>query len=269
MGFFDSMKANSKGNAAYKAHVEANKASDQGKLAEATAKYQEAMALYEEAYKLGTNRANTLHGYSVLLMREGQFEKAREVMLHIEKMPGLTGDDWYRLRLNFSVYQWRTGMLDKAIDTARRASGTHMTSSVYTTLGMYLVDKARETGDFEEALKFNLEAVEYDEEDPGAQDNLGQLYEAMAVASAEKGDMEEANEYHKKARKALEKAHEVRPRQITTLYYLARVYLAEGRPEKAKEMFKDLDNLYFSQMCPVDKDMMMAMANKTEEMQQK
>lgn len=265
MGLFNGMKAVSKGNAAYKAHIAANQASDQGKLTEATEKYREAMALYEEAYKMGLNRAGILHGYSVLLMREGNFEKAREVMLYIEKLPGLTVDDRYRLRLNFSVYQWRTGMLDKAIETARRAPGAHMTSAVYTTLGMYLVDKARETGNFEEALRFSLEAVDYDEEDPGALDNLGQVYELMALDAAEKGDMDAANDYHKKARKNLEKAHEIRPRQITTLYYLARVYMEEGRSEKARELFADIDNLYFSQMCPIDKNMMLSLLEKVNE----
>lgn len=262
MGFFDGIKVNITGNAAYKAHIAANQASDQGKLAEATQKYKDAMNLYDEAYRMGCAKPTIMIGYAVLLMREGDYEKAREVMLKIEKMPGLTSDDWYHLRLNFSVYQWHAGQLDKAIETARRSCGEHLTSSVYTTLGMYMVDKARETREFEEALKFNLEAVEYDDEDAGALDNLGQLYELMSEDAREKGDMEKAAEYHKMAKKNLKKAHANRPRQITTLYYLAKLYHADGQDDKAREMFVNLDNLYFSKMCPVSRDMMVAIADE-------
>lgn len=257
MGFFDAAKATVKGNKAYQMHAAANKLTDEGKVSEARSRYTEALKLYAEAVEAGCNRANILQGYAILLMREGELEKAREIMLKIEKIKGLTANDWFHLRLNYSIYQWKTGKLDKAIETIRRAAGDKMNSAVYTTLGMFLVDEARETRDFEKALAFNMEALEYDDEDAATLDNLGQLYLAMETAEA---DRDKAKEYRDKARKYFEKAHEEKPRQITTIYYLARMYHEDGEDERAREVLKDVDTIYFSAICPVSRQDMRALS---------
>ena len=69
MGFF----ANLKGQKAMNAH---------GK-----AEYDKALKLYEEAYEEGMNQVRLLRGYSVLLIRTKQFDKALEVLKKMEKLP--------------------------------------------------------------------------------------------------------------------------------------------------------------------------------------
>ena len=70
-----------------------------------------------------------------------------------------------------------------------------MNGSIYGTLGMYWVDKARQTGEFGPALEFNRQAMDYDDEDAATLDNMAQLHEAMAEAEKDK---EKADKYMQK-----------------------------------------------------------------------
>ncbi|HZJ82576.1 MAG TPA: tetratricopeptide repeat protein, partial [Clostridia bacterium] len=69
--------------------------------------------------------------------------------------------------------------------------------------------------------KYNLEAVDYDDEDPVVLDNLAQTYYKMGL-------IEEAKEY-------FEKAEEQKDNQAVTLYHLGIIYAGEGHVELAKE----------------------------------
>ncbi|MFU0801186.1 MAG: hypothetical protein ACFWUE_11115 [Xylanivirga thermophila] len=57
-------------------------------------------------------------------------------------------------------------------------------SRVYGTLGYLLIEK----GDLDKALEYNLQALDYDDEDPVILDNLAQTYYFM-------GDIEKAKKY--------------------------------------------------------------------------
>lgn len=259
MGLFDTAKAAISGNKAYRTHVAGNEAANAGKPAEAKAKYQEALKLYEESVRLGNVVTKILDGYAILLMREGEFEKARDLMERMSKMKTLTKEDWFQLRLQYSIYQWKMGEYDKAIETIGRAAAYKMNGTVYGTLGMYWVDKAKQTGDFQAALEFNQKAMDYDDEDASTLDNMGQLYEAMAEAE---DDGVKADGYRAKAIDFYKKAHEQKGRQITTLYYLARMYHRAGDDARARKLLSVRDTLYYSAICPVTREDMEALARE-------
>jgi len=259
MGIFDTAKAAVSGNKAYRTHVSGNEAANAGKPEEARQKYREALRLYEESVRLGNVVTKTLDGYAVLLLREGEFDKSRDLIQRMSKMKTLSKDDWFQLRIQYSIYQWKMGELDKAIETIGRAADYKMNGTVYSTLGMYWVDKAKQTGDFQAALDFNLQALDYDDEDAATLDNLGQLYEAMSRAE---GDGEKAAEYRAKAIDFYKKAHKQKPRQITTLYYLARLYHEDGDDARARKLLEIKDTLYFSAICPVTREDMEALAKQ-------
>ena len=182
MGLFDAVKAATSGNKAYRTHVNGNELANSGKPEEAKAKYQDALKLYEESIRLGNVAAKILEGYAILLLREGEFDKARDLMQRMAKMKTLTKDDWFQLRIQYAIWEWKVGELDKAIETIGRAADYKLNGTVYSTLGMFWVDKAKQTGDFKPALDFNERALDYDDEDAATLDNMGQLYEAMAGA---------------------------------------------------------------------------------------
>ncbi len=251
MGLFDTAKAAYTGNKAYRAHVDGNKLAGEGKRREAAEKYRTAMKLYGEAMEAGAVAQNIQRAYAVLLMREGEYDRAGELLQQISRQKGLSKDDWFELRVDYSIYLWKTGQLDKAIETIGRAADYKMNGMVYGTLGMYWVEKARETHDYTAALDFNMKALDYDDEDPSTLDNLGQLYEIMSRDGGGK-----AAEYRAEAIKYYKLAHKAKPRQTTTLYYLARLYHEDGADDKARKLLADRDTLYISAICPVTKEMM-------------
>lgn len=84
------------------------------------------------------------------------------------------------------------------------------------------------------ALDFNLEALDYDEDDSVCQDNMGQMWLRVLC------DKE-------KARACFEKALSLKETQIDTLWFLSRYDLEEGKPDQAIERLqKAIDNGRFS-----------------------
>ncbi len=88
-------------------------------------------------------------------------------------------------------------------------------------------------GDADKALAFNEQAVDYDDEDPVALDNLAQTYYRLL------GDKEKALEY-------FTKAHEYKESQIDTLWFLSRYDLEKGDTKAAIEKLEKAANGRFS-----------------------
>ena len=204
MGFFDKYKADNAGRKAYGLHVMGNRLYDQDKTAEAKAKHEQALKLYEEAIKGGCTKPAYVMAYGVLLLR-------------------------------FAICQWKLGQIDSAISNLKIAMSEAPTGMLYGSLGYVLIEKARQTGDFAEALEFNTKALDYDDEDAVVLDNLGQLYLAM-------GDKDKALEY-------FQKAHEIKPRQVDTLYYLARLAAEKGENKQAIDYLSSALDGNYSALC--------------------
>ena len=252
-GGFAGNKALKAANHAYRCHVDGNKLLEAGKTAEARAKHDEALKYYAEAYEAGLDRVGTLMSYGVLLMREGEYEKAKEVYLRVHYKPGLSKEDRFDLRNNYAICLWRLGKLDEAIATIKRAAADNKTTLVYTTMGLFLILKARETGDFAEAAAFNAEAYEYDDEDAAILDNIGYLHMSMAEHARAEGDEEKVKAERKLAYEYFTRAHKIKPRQITTLYYLAKMLEEDGQKERAEQFIGAAMKGNFSSICPVSR----------------
>ena len=256
MGLFSGAKAQITGQKAIRTHINANELAGEGKLTEAKARYQEALRLYQSAMATGQQKPNIRQGYAILLMRLGDFDGAMAEMEQLRLAKDLTENDWFELRLNYSVCLWKKGRLDDAIATGRRAMQIKKCASIYNTLGMYLVEKAEQTGDFAEIEAFNKESMDYDDEDAGILDNVAAMYEAMMKRDT---DPAEAARHRRLAKEHYARAHAVKPRQITTLYTLARMYHEDGEDDQARKVLAAADNLYYSAVCAVTEDMMEAL----------
>jgi Flp pilus assembly protein TadD, contains TPR repeats len=201
MGLFDGLKAQK----ALAAHSKGN--------------HEEAYTLYGEAYEAGMNKARFLLPYSILLLRKGEYEKAQEVLKKAEKAPGgITPPQRTQMLTNYAVASWKLGRVDYAVDLLKEVYRKGPSGANYGTLGFLLIEQ----GNLEEALAFNKEAMEYDDEDPVALDNLAQTYYRLA------GDKEEALSWFKKALEHKEEA-------IDTNYFLALYDMEAGKLEKAHE----------------------------------
>jgi tetratricopeptide (TPR) repeat protein len=234
------IKAELMGRKAYNIHLKGNSLSDAKKYKEAEEKHAEALKMYAEAEAAGSDNPKHLMAYGVLLMRTAQYEKAKSVMLKSEKLPGLTREMKKQLRLNYAVCQWKMGQLDRAIELMKQASSDGLNSMIYGSLGYMLIEKAKETGDFAEAMEFNQKACEYDDEDAVVLDNLGQMNLLM-------GNRAEAFEYFKRA-------HERKPSQVDTLYYLARLYHEDGETSTAVKMLERALSLPYSALCTTTRE---------------
>lgn len=181
----------------------------------------EAKAAYEEFYAQGKIMCSYILPWSILLLREGgeeNYKKVKEILAKAQKAPDINAANRSELLLDFAVADWKLGNREAAVELLER---THMKSpngSSYGALGYMYV----EMGDADKALAFNLEALDYDDEDAVTLDNLGQVYYRLL------NDKEKALEY-------FTKAHEIKETQIDTLWFLSRYDLEKGDKAAAIE----------------------------------
>ena len=121
------LKALFLGNKAYRAHSKGN--------------YEEAMKLYEEAMADGLDQPRFILGYTVLLLRSGQYEKARDLLVKAQKLPGLSPDMKTELFVDYAAAVFRLGDLDKGVNLLKRQHQHAPSGLIYQTLGYLLVEK--------------------------------------------------------------------------------------------------------------------------------
>jgi tetratricopeptide (TPR) repeat protein len=184
-----------------------------------------ARPLYEKAISQGANDAGTFIPYASLLTRLGEYEKSVEYLKKAEKAPGVTADQKRQIFVHYAAAQYKLGNIDRAIEILWEIHNKNHTGTIYQTLGYLLVEK----GDAEAALAFNLEAVDYDDEDAVLLDNLAQVYYRML------NDKLKAREY-------FDKAHKIKESQVDTLYFLALYDIDEGKPNDAREKLETAQN---------------------------
>ncbi|MDO5298751.1 MAG: tetratricopeptide repeat protein [Clostridia bacterium] len=206
-----------------------NMAGNKALAAHGKGNYEKAIELYEEAYAKGMDKPRLLRGYSVLLIRTRRFDKALEVLKKLEKTPGVTDKDKVDIHVNYAIILWQKGHLEHAMEILEDEFRHTKNGTMYSIIGYLKI----EMGDFEEALRFNQEALEYDESDPVFLDNLGQTYYRLA------GDKEKARTY-------FDKAIALKPSAIDTNYFLALYDIEAGDIEKAKERLATSRSGFFS-----------------------
>ena len=195
-----------------------NLAGNKALAAHGKGQYQEALALYQDAYSKGMDKPRLLHGYSVLLIRMNEFDKALEVLKKLEQQPGLQPKDRVDLHVNYALILWKKGYLDRAMQILEDEFRHLKNGSMYSIIGYLKIEQ----GDAQEALRFNQEALEYDDSDAVFLDNMGQTYYRLL------GDKETAKTY-------FDKAIAIKPNAIDTNYFLAQYDIECGDLSKAKE----------------------------------
>ncbi|MBQ9210541.1 MAG: hypothetical protein IJ153_02475 [Clostridia bacterium] len=257
-----------KANKAYKAQKNGNN--------------QEAIRLYEECFAEGLEDARYVLAYAVLIIRDGQYQKAKDFLVKHQKAPGMTADQKTSLIVDYAACCFRLGELDKAVRKLEELYRKNANGLIYQTLGYLYVEQfdARRKADFlaqeaepqepqdpalaqleageegkpapqtpeekweagrQKALKFNQEAVEYDDEDPICLDNLGQTWYRVMEDKAE-------------AKPWFDKAHAAKPEQIDTLYFLSRYDLDQGERAAAIQKLESAAEGRFSPLNYCTKD---------------
>lgn len=194
-----------------------NMAGNKALSAHSKGDYRTALKLYEEAYERGMDKPRLLRGYSVLLIRTSQFDKALEVLKRMEQMP-MDAKEKTDLHINYAIILWQKGHLERAMEILEDEFRHTKNGTLYSIIGYLKIEQ----GDAEEAIRLNKEALEYDEEDPVFLDNLGQTYYRLV------GDKKTAKLY-------FDKAIARKPKAIDTNYFLALYDIENGDIESAKD----------------------------------
>ncbi len=240
-----------------------------------------AKKLYQEAVAGGAMEARTLLGYSLLLIREGSYEEAMAVLLKAQKSPDLTPDRKSQLFVDYAACCAKTGQIEKGIRLLEKQHRRTPTGLTYQTLGYLYVDHlaqgkpvadestvvmvpgnnefadpepgeglsveekqhiidANWAAEMEKAEKLLTESIDYDDEDPVCLDNMGQFLYRV------KGDKAAAKEW-------FDKAHEEKPGQIDSLWFLSRYDLDNGDTDAAVEKLETALEGRFSPLNYMDK----------------
>lgn len=196
-----------------------------------------AMRLYKEAIDEGLQDVRNILTYTVLLIRAGRYQEARDLLVKIQKYP-MTDDNRRQLFVNYASCVYKMGELQKGIELLERQHAKQPSGLIYETLGYLYV----EAGDYEKALAFNAEAYEYDDEDSITLDNLAQTYYRLG------NDKAKAKEY-------FDKAIEIKPTQIDTLYFLAQYDIEAGDRDAARKKLETAAKGRFSPLNYATREM--------------
>ena len=110
---------------------------------------EEAIRLYEEAFSEGLNDPRFMMPYALLIIRDGQYQKAREFLVAHQKAPGMTQQQRVELMVYYATCCFRLGNVDKGVSTLEQQFRKTETGLIYQTLGYLYVeqlDQARDPG---------------------------------------------------------------------------------------------------------------------------
>ena len=240
MGFMTSFKANK----AYRLQQKGQK--------------EEALKLYEEAFAEGLNEPRYVLAYAMIIIRNGEYQKAKDFLVKHQKAPGMTQDQRITLFVDYAACCFRLGNIDKGISTLEQQFRKTETGLLYQTLGYLYVEKydAANKPAFDEPVEEPEPAEEQPAEageETGAEEAEGA---EQAEASEEKAlsPQEAWDEGVEKAEEFIRKSLEYDEEDAICLDNMGQfVYRVKGDREAAKEWFdkaiaiKDtqIDTLYF------------------------
>ncbi len=175
---------------------------------------EKAFSYMEKAYKTHRLQPEHMIYYAYLCIREGRLDKAERLLnavLAYKRTPEIR----YTAKTNYALLLWKQDKLDEATETLWEVYENYKNTVVYGNLGYFLILQ----GKFEDALKFNLEAYDYNSSNEVIIDNLAQSYYSL-------GDYENSAKYY-------EELMEKEPKFPVPYYNYAKTLKAMGKTGEA------------------------------------
>ena len=170
---------------------------------------EEAIKIYEEAFAEGLNDPRYVLAYALLIIRKGEYQKAKDFLVKHQKAPGMTPDQRVTLLVDYATCCFRLGDLDKGINTLEQQFRKTETGLLYQTLGYLYI----EAGDTEKAL---ANKPEFPEEPAGTEETEEAEETADADDTAEDsatGDAEPAQQPEEASEPAAADEKQLSPRE--------------------------------------------------------
>ncbi len=198
------------------------------------------------AYELGSEKPAYLVAYGALLMQNGEYEKCMGVfdkaLENSYNKPGFIPS----IQSSIITCKYKLGNIEDALKDAEELWGDVKNGITYVLYGYLLMKSGR----IDEALKINLEAFEYDEDDVAICDNLAQTYYNL-------NDKENAKKY-------FEKAVSIKYNMVDSCYFLAEIMTEEGNFQRAYELLDDIKDMPLNALSSVTKEDIMDAYEKAE-----
>ena len=146
---------------------------------------EEALKLYEEAFAEGLNEPRYNLAYALMMIRNGEYQKAKDFLVKHQKAPGMTPDQRVTLLVDYAACCFRLGDLDKGINTLEQQFRKTETGLLYQTLGYLYVEK------YDAAHRPVFDEPEKADEDP-AEEPAEAAEDAAEETEAAAGETEDA-----------------------------------------------------------------------------
>ena len=101
----------------------------------------EAIRLLDECVAEGLKDMRFLLPYSTLLIRDGQFQKAKDFLVEHQRTPGMTAENRNTLLVNYAVCCYKLGDVDKAVARLEEAHRKGPNGTTYQILGYLYVEQ--------------------------------------------------------------------------------------------------------------------------------
>ena len=227
---------------------------------------EEALKLYEEAFAEGMNDPRYNLAYALMIIREGEYQKAKEFLVKHQKAPGMTPSQRVTLLVDYAACCFRLGDVDKGINTLEQQFRKGETGLLYQTLGYLYVEKydAAKRPDFEEQTEAPGEPEETAvTEETAAAEDTEETEKTLSPREAWEEGRKKAEDFIRKsveyddedpicldnmgqfiyrvledkagAREWFDKAYALKDSQIDTLYFLSRYDEEAGNRKAALE----------------------------------
>jgi len=194
-----------------------------------------AIEWFDKAYKSGKMSITSVTSYAYILLKTGFIDNSESILTNALKT-GTNEDSINQLKSIYALVLWKRKKIDEATQMLEELIKVYSTTSVYGSLGYFLILK----GDLEKALAFNLEAFEYNNSDKIIQDNLGQTYLAL--------------EQFEKSREIYESLIATNPTFPEAYYNFGQLLEKLNQPEEAIEMYKRALDAKFSFLSTLSKE---------------
>ena len=147
---------------------------------------QEVLDLLGKAYKTGSAKASVVSTYGYMLLKHGRLEEAMSIFTELFNCSKLSATEKFDVQANYALALWKKDQLDEAITLLEKVIASYKNTNIYGSLG-YLYNL---NGNLDKALKFNLEAYDYNNTNGIILDNLAETYFLL-------GDFENADKVFK------------------------------------------------------------------------
>ena len=149
---------------------------------------EEAIKIYEEAFAEGMNDPRYVLAYALLIIRKGEYQKAKEFLVKHQKAPGMTPDQRCTLLVDYAACCFRLGDLEKGINTLEQQFNKGENGLLYQTLGYLYVEK------YDAARKPEFPAEDLTEETEGSEEAEEAADPGEDAADSAAGDAEPAQQ---------------------------------------------------------------------------